>query len=55
MTTGHNTPTPEEAKRWNRKADKWMKEVLATPGAAKAFLVKGGFITKSGKLAKKYR
>ena len=31
------------------------KRMLETPGAARSFLLKHGFITKSGKLSKIYR
>jgi hypothetical protein len=55
MTIGHYGPTTEEAKRFIRKMNKWADELVAKPGAAKEFLVKHGFVTKSGKLTKRYR
>lgn len=32
-----------------------VQQMLKNPDQVKAFLIKGGFITKSGKLAKRYR
>jgi hypothetical protein len=44
----------EEAKRFIRKMRAKLKELRATPGAMDKFMIKGGFITKSGKLPKRY-
>lgn len=55
MTIGQYGPTTEEAKRFIRKMKKWTDELLAKPGEAKKFLVEHGFVTKSGKLTKRYR
>lgn len=32
-----------------------VKQMLKNPDEVRAFLIKGGFITKSGKLTKRYR
>ncbi|MEZ5384441.1 MAG: hypothetical protein R3F13_02880 [Prosthecobacter sp.] len=32
-----------------------VQKMLKNPDQVKSFLIKGGFITKSGKLAKRYR
>jgi hypothetical protein len=37
-----------------RQMRQFARELLSKPGAAKAFLIEGGFITKSGKLSKRY-
>ncbi|MDP0499008.1 MAG: hypothetical protein Q7P63_02810 [Verrucomicrobiota bacterium JB022] len=42
-----------EAER--RALESFAKKATASPEAARAALLKGGFITKDGKLAKKYR
>jgi len=47
-------PTHEEAQHILKKMDAWAKALAAKPGAAKKFLIKHGFITRSGKLTKRY-
>lgn len=37
-----------------RQMRQFARELLSKPGAARAFLIEGGFITKSGKLSKRY-
>ena len=54
MNYGGFCPSTEETKRMIKKMDAWTKEIAAKPGAAKRFLVKHGFITKNGKLTKRY-
>ncbi len=44
----------EEAKLSIRKMRAKAKQLMSTPGAMEKFLVKGGFVTKSGKLPKRY-
>ena len=55
MTTAHYGPTTAEAERSKRKMKEWSVQMLAKPGAVKEFMVKNGFVTKTGKLPKKYR
>lgn len=45
----------KEVDREIREMDRTLKKVARTPKAAKAFLVKHGFATKSGTIAKRYR
>ena len=47
-------PSPEETQRMIKKMKAWTKAMLAKPGAARKFLIKHGFITKGGKLTKRY-
>ena len=54
MTYGGFGPTHEEAQRMIEKMKKWTDQLLAKPGAAKKFLIKHGFVTKGGKLPKRY-
>ena len=54
MTTGHYGPTTEESLRTRRKLKEWSAKMLATPGAVREFMVKNGFVTKTGKLPKRY-
>ena len=54
MTYGGFGPTHEEAQIMIKKMKKWADELLAKPGAAKKFLIKHGFVTKGGKLPKRY-
>ena len=37
-----------------RQIRQYMRELLNDKEAARAFLIKGGFITKKGKLSKRY-
>ena len=54
MTYGGFGPSTEETKRMIEKMDAWTKKIAAKPGAAKRFLIKHGFITRTGKLTKRY-
>ena len=54
MQTGSFGPTHEEAQLIIKKMNAWAKALAAKPGAAKAFLIKHGFVTKGGKLPKRY-
>jgi hypothetical protein len=54
MSTGHHSPTAEEAAQFGREMRKFVDELLAS-GKAKEWMVKRGFLTKSGKLPKRYR
>ena len=54
MTYGGFGPSTGETKRMIEKMDAWTKKIAAKPGAAKRFLVKHGFITRTGKLTKRY-
>lgn len=54
MTTERFGPTTEEARRSIRKMKEWGAKMRANPDAAKEFLVKHGFITKAGKLTRRY-
>ena len=54
MTIGHYGPTTEEAKVAIRKMNEWARQFVSKPEAARKFLIKYGFITKSGKLTKRY-
>ena len=47
--------TPAQAERERKQIRKSMKKLLATPERARAFLIKHGFITKDGKVGKRYR
>lgn len=47
-------PTHEETERMIKDMKAWSKAMLAKPGAAKKFLIKHGFMTKGGKLTKRY-
>lgn len=40
--------------RERAQARKWTEEMLKDPEKCRQFLIKYGFITKSGKLAKRY-
>lgn len=46
---------PEQILREREEIGKAAKKIRRTPAAAKAFLLKYGFITKSGEIAKRYR
>jgi hypothetical protein len=46
---------PEQILREREQIGETGKNIRRTPATAKAFLVKHGFITKSGKIAKRYR
>lgn len=54
MTTEQFGPTTEEARRSIQKIKEWGAKLRAKPQAAREFLVKHGFITKSGKLTRRY-
>jgi len=55
MTIGHYGPTTEETKRAIKRMNEWAAQFESKPEEARKFLVKHGFITKTGKLAKRYR
>jgi hypothetical protein len=55
MGSGFSTLSPAEAKETIEKMKKRTRQLIRKPGAARAFLIKHGFITKSGKLTKQYR
>ena len=55
MTFGHYGPTTEETKRAIKRMNEWAAQFESKPEEARKFLVKHGFITKTGKLAKRYR
>jgi hypothetical protein len=55
MTTGHWTPSPDEAKKTVEKMRRRARKLAASPETAKAFLIKYGFITKRGELTPRYR
>lgn len=46
--------SPEEVKKEVAAIKKAGKEIRRTPETARAFLIKHGYITKSGKLTKYY-
>ena len=46
--------TDAAAAEEQRQINLGVKEMLKSPAKVKAFLIKGGFITKSGKLSKRY-
>ena len=47
--------TEKELKKLLEEMKRVGKEACATPESARAFLIKVGIITKSGKLSKHYR
>lgn len=55
MSTGHWTPSPAEAKKIIADMRKKTRELTSSPETARAFLIKYGFITKKGELARRYR
>ena len=56
MTTGYSTLTQEDASREIEAMRRVTRKIASTPAKARAFLIKAGFLTKSGKqLAQKYR
>jgi hypothetical protein len=46
---------PEQILREREEIGKAAKKIRRTPASAKAFLLKYGFITQSGEIAKRYR
>jgi hypothetical protein len=46
---------PAEILREREEIGKAARKIRRTPATAKAFLIKHGFITKSGEIAKRYR
>ena len=46
---------PEQILREREEIGKAARKIRRTPASAKAFLLKYGFITKSGEIAKRYR
>ena len=54
MTIGIARMTKEEYERELKALRDASKEICRTPETARAFLIKHGFITKSGKLTKRY-
>jgi len=46
---------PEQILREREEIGKAAKKIRRTPASARAFLLKYGFITKSGEIAKRYR
>jgi hypothetical protein len=50
----HETFTAREAKREIEALRRTGKKIRKTPETAKAFLIKHGFITKEGRLTKRY-
>jgi hypothetical protein len=55
MGSGFSTISRAEAKESIEKMRKKTQQLIRKPGAARAFLIKHGFITKSGRLTKQYR
>lgn len=45
----------EEIQKEREVLDRAAKRMLETPGAGRAFLLKHGFMTKAGKLGRRYR
>ena len=54
MTYGGFGPSTEETKRMIKKLNKWADDLAKNPDEARKFFIKHGFITKSGKLTKRY-
>jgi hypothetical protein len=55
MGTGFSTLSQAEVKETIEKMRKKSQELSKTREAARAFLIKHGFITRTGKLTKHYR
>jgi hypothetical protein len=55
MSTGFSTLSKAEAQQAIEKMRKKTRQIIQKPGAARAFLIKHGFITRAGKLTKQYR
>ena len=54
MTIGIARMTKEEYERELKALRDFGKKIRRTPETSRAFLIKYGFITKSGKLTKRY-
>ena len=54
MTVITTKPTPEEVRKEVRAMKSASKEILKSKESARRFLVEKGYITKSGKLTRKY-
>lgn len=54
MTVIVANPSEREARREEKAMRSASKRILSTKESAKAYLLKNGFITKTGKLAKRY-
>jgi uncharacterized protein YydD (DUF2326 family) len=50
----HSSRTPAEIRKDIKEMNIAAKEINKTPESARAFLIKHGFITKGGKLTKRY-
>lgn len=56
MTTGYSTLTRQDASREIKAMRRVKRKIAKSPARVRAFLIKAGFLTKSGKkLAAKYR
>jgi len=56
MTTGYSTLTSQDVRREIEGIKRTGKKITKSKATARAFLIKAGFLTKSGKkLAPKYR
>ena len=56
MTTGYSTLTKQEALKDIEDMRQITRKIAKSPASVRAFLIKKGFLTKSGKrLAKQYR
>ena len=54
MTVITTKPTPEEVRKEVRAIKSASKEIRRTKSSARRFLIEKGYITKSGKLTRKY-
>ena len=54
MNYGGFGPSHEEVQRMIKKLNKWAGDLAKNPDEARKFFIKHGFITKTGKLTKRY-
>lgn len=54
IVTSYSCRTPAQIRKEIKEMNLAAKEINKTPESARAFLIKHGFITKSGKLTKRY-
>ena len=55
MTTGYSSMTKAKAAEEIQIMDRFVKKLLTSKSKTRIFLVENGFVTKDGKLAKRYR